>query len=100
MNVKVLERSEKSLKIEVSGDGYSLCNLIQEGLLEDPSVEIAGYHRVHPLSDSFVIYLRVKEGDPDEAILRAVERVRERLTELQSIVGEALGGGEDADKGS
>jgi len=95
MNVRVLERSEKSLRIEVSGDGHSLCNLMQEALLEDPSVEIAGYHRVHPLSDRFIIYVRVRDGDPDEAFLRAVERLRERLTELRSLVGEAFGVGED-----
>ena len=99
MKVKILERSEKSLKLEVSGDGHSLCSLIQEGLLEDPAVEIAGYHRVHPLSDRFIIYVRVKEGDPDEAVMRAVERVKGRLKELRSLVGEAFGGGKGEDKG-
>ena len=95
MNVRVLERSERSLRIEVSGDGHSLCNLIQEALLEDPSVEIAGYHRVHPLSDKFIIYVRVKEGDPDDAVLRAVERLKGRLKELRSLVEEAFKVGED-----
>jgi len=95
MNVRVLERSERSLRMEVSGDGHSLCNLIQEALLEDPSVEIAGYHRVHPLSDKFIIYVRVKEGDPDDAVLRAVERLKGRLKELRSLVEEAFKVGED-----
>ena len=95
MNVRVLERSERSLRIEVSGDGHSLCNLIQEALLEDPSVEIAGYHRVHPLSDKFIIYVRVKEGDPDDAVLRAVERLKGRLKELRSLVEGAFKVGED-----
>jgi len=95
MNVRVLERSERSLRIEVSGDGHSLCNLVQEALLEDPSVEIAGYHRVHPLSDKFIIYVRVKEGDPDDAVLRAVERLKGRLKELRSLVEEAFKVGED-----
>ena len=95
MNVRVLERSERSLRIEVSGDGHSLCNLVQEALLEDPSVEIAGYHRVHPLSDKFIIYVRVKEGDPDDAVLRAVERLKGRLKELRSLVEGAFKVGED-----
>ena len=95
MNIRVLERGERSLRIEVSGDGHSLCNLVQEALLEDPSVEIAGYHRVHPLSDKFIIYVRVKEGDPDDAVLRAVERLKGRLKELHSLVEGAFKVGEN-----
>ncbi len=95
MNVRVLERSERSLRIEVSGDGHSLCNLVQEALLEDPSVEMAGYHRVHPLSDKFIIYVRVKEGDPDDSVLRAVERLKGRLKELRSLVEGAFKVGEN-----
>jgi len=49
MKVNVLKRTGNELKIEVEGEGHSLLNLLQKTLLEDDSIEMAGYHVPHPL---------------------------------------------------
>ena len=78
MKVKVLKKSEKELKIEIEGSSHGLCNLLQKRLLEDKNVDFAGYDLPHPLASSPIIYIRTKgEDKPEEALIRAVEKVRE-----------------------
>jgi DNA-directed RNA polymerase subunit L len=78
MKIKVIQKSEKELKIEIEGTSHGLCNLLQKRLLEDKKVEFAGYDLPHPLAASPVIYVRMKGVDkPEAALLRAVEKVRD-----------------------
>ncbi len=78
MKIKVLTRSGNELKIEIEGGTHGICNLVQKRLLEDKTVEFAGYDVPHPLASSPVIYVRMK-GDtkPEAALIKAVEKVRE-----------------------
>jgi DNA-directed RNA polymerase subunit L len=77
MKVKVLKKTGNELKIEVEGAGHTLCNLLQKKLLEDENVELAGYDIPHPLASNPIIYVRTKGGvTPEEALLKAVEKVR------------------------
>jgi DNA-directed RNA polymerase subunit L len=47
MKVKVLKSSDNELKMEVEGAGHSLLNLLQKTLLEDDTIEMAGYDVPH-----------------------------------------------------
>jgi DNA-directed RNA polymerase subunit L len=78
LNVKVLKREGKELKIEIEGAGHGLCNLLQKKLLEDKSVDAAGYDIPHPLASNPVIYVRMKGiVKPEEALRKAAEKARE-----------------------
>ena len=78
MKIKVLTKSDKELKIEIEGGTHGICNLLAKRLLEDKTVEFAGYDVPHPLASSPIIYLRMKgTAKPEDALIRAVEKVRE-----------------------
>ncbi len=78
MKVKVLKKADNELKIEIEGSSHGLCNLIQKRLLDDKTVDFAGYDVPHPLASSPIIYLRMKgKAKPEEALINAVEKVRE-----------------------
>ena len=78
MKVKVLTKSDNELKIEIEGGTHGICNLLAKRLLEDKTVEFAGYDVPHPLASSPIIYLRMKgTAKPEDALIRAVEKVRE-----------------------
>ena len=70
MKVKVLKRTDNELKIEVEGAGHSLLNLLQKTLLEDDTIEMAGYDVPHPLVDSGILYIRTKEQQNPEAVIK------------------------------
>ncbi|MDH7563342.1 MAG: DNA-directed RNA polymerase subunit L [Candidatus Bathyarchaeota archaeon] len=77
MEVKVLKKTPTELEIEVEGAGHTLCNLLQKRLLEDETVELAGYSIPHPLASNPIIYVRMKgNARPEPALRRAAEKAR------------------------
>jgi DNA-directed RNA polymerase subunit L len=83
MKAKALKKTANELKIEVEGVGHTLCNLLQKRLLEDAHVESAGYDVPHPLASNAIIFIRTKgKMKPEEALLSAVEKVREANKEF------------------
>jgi DNA-directed RNA polymerase subunit L len=78
LKVKVLKKEANELKIEIEGAGHGICNLLQKKLLEDDTVDLAGYDVPHPLASNPVIYVRMKgKAKPEEALLKAAEKARE-----------------------
>ena len=78
MKIKILKKTANELKIEIEGTGHGLCNLLQKKLLEDKSVDMAGYDISHPLASNPVIYVRMKgAAKPEAALIRAAEKARE-----------------------
>jgi DNA-directed RNA polymerase subunit L len=77
MKIKVLNKSENELKIEIEGGTHGLCNLLQKRLLENKSVDFAGYDIPHPLASNPIIYVRMKgAAKPEDALIKAVEKIR------------------------
>jgi len=77
VKINVVKKSGNELKIEIVGSTHGLCNLIAKRLLEDKTVEFAGYDVPHPLASSPNIYIRMKgKAKPEDALLRAVDKVR------------------------
>ncbi len=87
MKIKVIKQSANELKIEVEGAGHSVCNLLQKKLLENKSVDQAGYDVPHPLASNPIIYVRMKgKSSPKDALMEAADEARENNKEF----GEAL----------
>ncbi|TMI27324.1 hypothetical protein E6H36_03160 [Candidatus Bathyarchaeota archaeon] len=77
MNVKVLKKSKGFLKVEVDGEGHSFGHLMQDALLEDKTVDWAGYDLPHPLFLQPTITIRMKgEAQPEKALERASKKIR------------------------
>jgi DNA-directed RNA polymerase subunit L len=78
LKVNVLKKTDKELRIEIEGADHGLCNLLQKKLLEERSVDMAGYDIPHPLASNPVIYVRTKGATkPEEALMKAAEKARE-----------------------
>jgi DNA-directed RNA polymerase subunit L len=91
LKVKVLKKTDKELKIEIEGTGHGLCNLLQKKLLEDKSVDMAGYDIPHPLASNPVIYVRMKgSAKPEDALIKAAEKARTANELFSKELGKAL----------
>ena len=55
MKPRTIEHSNKEIKFEIGGEGHSFPNLLRKTLLEEPSVEFAGYNIEHPLLASPIL---------------------------------------------
>ena len=74
LKVNIVKKTDNELKIEVEGAGHSLLNVLQKTLLEDNTIEIAGYHVPHPLIDSGILYVHTKGKKNPEALLAEATR--------------------------
>jgi len=91
MEVKVVSKAKNELKIEIIGEDHTFCNLLQNALLNDKNVEIAGYDQPHPLIRSSIIYLRTKrEASPEKALLSALEYLKEENKEFDEKFSKAV----------
>jgi DNA-directed RNA polymerase subunit L len=91
MNVKVLERGSNELRIEIEGEGHTFCNALQKALLEDETIEMAGYDIPHPLVSNPIIYVRTKgKRHPETALREAAEKIRARNREFRTSFEKAF----------
>jgi len=91
VKIKVLKKTANELKIEIEGTGHGLCNLLQKKLLEDKSVDMAGYDISHPLVSNPVVYVRMKgAAKPEDALKKAAEKAREANEAFSKELEKAL----------
>jgi DNA-directed RNA polymerase subunit L len=91
MKIKILKRTSNELKIEVEGEGHTFCNVLQKALLEDDTIEMAGYDIPHPLVDNPIIYVHTKGNrKPEAAIREAAKKIRSRNKEFRKSFKKAL----------
>jgi DNA-directed RNA polymerase subunit L len=92
MEVKVLQKTKNELKIEIIGEDHTFCNLLQNVLLQDKNVEIAGYDQPHPLIRSSIVYVRTKRDvSPDKTMLSALANIKDLNREFNEKFERAVG---------
>ena len=91
VELKVVSKTKTELKIEIIGEDHTFCNLLQNVLLSDKNVEIAGYDQPHPLIRSSIIYLRTKrEVSPENVLLNALENLKDINKEFDEKFSKAV----------
>jgi DNA-directed RNA polymerase subunit L len=91
LKINVLKKTDKELKIEIEGAGHGVCNLLQKKLLEEKSVDMAGYNVPHPLASNPVIYVRTKgAAKPEDALRKAAEKALEANAAFAKELEKAL----------
>jgi DNA-directed RNA polymerase subunit L len=91
MEVKVVSKSKNELRLEIVGEDHTFCNLLQNVLLEDKNVELAGYDQPHPLIRSSILFLKTKRDiSPEKTLLNALENVQELNKEFDKEFAKAV----------
>jgi DNA-directed RNA polymerase subunit L len=83
MQPRVIEQSQSELKIEFIGATHGFCNLLRKTLLEEPSVEFAGYSIDHPLLANPVFTIKTKRRHSNVVLREALERMLARTEEFR-----------------
>ncbi|MEM2875525.1 MAG: DNA-directed RNA polymerase subunit L [Candidatus Bathyarchaeia archaeon] len=91
MKINVISRGSNELKIEIEGEDHTFCNVLQNVLLEDESVDLAGYRIDHPLTSNPVFYVRTR-GDrkPIDALKDAAKKILRTNEELRQAFIKAI----------
>ncbi len=91
VEIKILKKTKNELKIEVTGEGHTFCNVVQKALLKNKKVDMAGYDIPHPLTSSPIIYIRTKgRSKPEIALRDAVKELRKESHAFSAAFDQAL----------
>jgi DNA-directed RNA polymerase subunit L len=93
LQVQATTDAEKGLTVEITGEDYSLAEIVHYELLEEKSVTFAGVLPPHPLIKKLVLKVRAQRIKPEKAFSNSVERAIQTTQELLEGVQKALGGG-------
>jgi DNA-directed RNA polymerase subunit L len=75
VKIEILKKTGNELKIQVEEEGHSLLNLLQKTILEDDTIEMAGYDVPHPLIDRAILYVHTKGSQkPEDVIKKAAKK--------------------------
>lgn len=74
MDLKVQEKTDSELSVELVGESHGLPNMLKGALLNDERVELASYNIEHPLDEDPVLFLRTKEGEDPLNVLEEVAK--------------------------
>ena len=80
--VKILEAKENVVRIEIEGEDHTLLAPLTSKLLENEQVDIATYNIQHTLRSNPVLYVKMKEGAPLEAVKSAVASLASEFEEF------------------
>jgi DNA-directed RNA polymerase subunit L len=85
MKINVVKREKGYIEFDFSGEGHTLLNLLQDSLLEDSNVEMAGYSKQHPLMDRSKLFVKLKKGDDVlGALKKAAENADSKLDDFMN----------------
>ncbi|HID19789.1 MAG TPA: DNA-directed RNA polymerase subunit L [Methanophagales archaeon] len=81
--IKLLEKKEKELRVEIEGEGDTLLAPLTSKLLENENVDIATYSLKHTLMNNSILYVKMKEGDALEAVKSAATSLASDFEEFE-----------------
>jgi DNA-directed RNA polymerase subunit L len=79
MELKKINKTTKELEIEIIGENETILNPIVEVLLQMKEVEFASYMSDHPEAKNRRLYIKVKQGKPDELLGKAIKQLENEV---------------------
>ena len=91
MEIKVINKNENSLEIQILGEGHTLCTNLRQILFEDKSVIFAGYMIKHPLMAEPRVYVKTDGSKtPKQAFIDACKILIARNEEFKNKLNAAV----------
>jgi DNA-directed RNA polymerase subunit L len=72
MEIKVLNKTDTEIEVEIKGEDHTLMNALKSSLLKDKAVKVATYDIEYPGISNPVLFIRTsKSEDPIDALKKA-----------------------------
>jgi DNA-directed RNA polymerase subunit L len=83
MELKIIERDENRIRMEIRGEDHTFLNVLNSVLLEDDEVVFTTYEIKHPRISDSVLFVRTKKEDPITVLHRAASILSGRCKEFK-----------------
>jgi len=84
MELKVFDRTDRELTVEIRGEDDTLLNLLQDALLRDKRVLKVVYNIRFPHSSDPLLYLKTDGTDPVKVLVDTCNNLLDELSEFKS----------------
>lgn len=89
MELKILDKTENEMHIEIKGESHTLLNMLKSVLLEDERVHTASYDMKHVSISDPVLFIKTEDADPVGVLKDAVSKLIEQCDDFISVFSEA-----------
>lgn len=90
MQLRLLEKQKDSVQIEISNPDDAVIYPLIAALLKDPDVEDALYYTGHPQLDKPTLTIRMKRGNPQDALKRVAEGLATEFSAAKQLFEKEL----------
>lgn len=84
MEMRIVEKSENVIEVELPGETETILNLLKQKLLKNDKVVSATYLLGHPMLDAPKFYLEVSDKKPEQHLRNAAKELRAAFDELET----------------
>ena len=88
MEVELRDLSKKEANLSILGGDIGILYVIQDELLRDPGIELAGVITRHPLTND--LWVRVVSNNPLKDIMKATSTAIEGAAELKKLLASKI----------
>lgn len=86
MELKMVKKTKNEIELEIIDENETILNPITHILLESDDVEYATYFAEHPLSNKRQLFIRMKKGEPFDALKKAVETLMKEAKDFKKQI--------------
>ncbi|ABE52349.1 DNA-directed RNA polymerase subunit L [Methanococcoides burtonii] len=90
MELKILEKSDDEMKMEIAGESHTLLNMLKIILLEDERVHTASYDMKHVTISEPVLFIKTENADPIDVVKAAVAKLITECEEFVTVFNKAV----------
>jgi DNA-directed RNA polymerase subunit L len=90
MELKIIDKTEDEMHLEIKGETHTLLNMLKSVLLEDARVHTASYDMKHVSISEPILYIKTDGTDPIIIVREAAETLATRCDEFLSVFGKAV----------
>jgi DNA-directed RNA polymerase subunit L len=90
MELKIIDKTENEMHIEIKGETHTLLNTLKSVLLDDKRVEIATYDMKHVSISDPILFVNTNGVDPIVVIKDALNTLIAQCDEFISVFSEAV----------
>ncbi|WP_292486636.1 DNA-directed RNA polymerase subunit L [Methanohalobium sp.] len=90
MELKILNKTDYEINMEIHGEDHTLLNVLKSILLEDSRVEIASYDMKHVNVSEPILYVKTDGTDQVTVIKEALSKLISRCDEFNEVFSEAV----------
>ncbi len=90
MELKIIDKTEDEMHIEIKGETHTLLNMLKSVLLDDERVQIATYDMKHVSISDPILFVNTDGTDPIVVVKDALNILISQCDEFLSVFSKAI----------